>query len=57
MRRLAHFRRQDAVFDQEHVGVETRPFVPRPHLHHNAVDGHRLAAGQLPPKRDHIVEL
>ena len=54
---MADFGRQNALFDQEYVGVEPGAFVARPDLRHKAVDVNRSAIGQLPPKRDYIIQL
>ena len=57
LRRLGHLGGQDAVLDEEHVGVEAGPLVAGPDLRHHARQRQRRAVGQRPVAHDDVVEL
>ena len=57
VRGLRHDRRQHALLDQEHVGVELGALVARAHQVDDAVEPDLAAVGQLGHDLDHVVEL
>ena len=45
-RSLRHLSRQNALLDQENIGIETCPLVPSPHLGHQPIETHFLTVRQ-----------